>query len=97
MPAKSLLGEWQGGIWSDGSFKLTASGNGFVKGEFRSSDGSQVAPIQGQLHDDNTTLKGLYTMPGGKESDSAGFELSLDPSGMAAEGKALTAGGAAQQ
>jgi hypothetical protein len=97
MASKTLLGEWQGGIWSGGSFKLQASGNGFVKGEFRNEDGSEVASIQGQLQEEGTSLKGLYHMPGAQASDAAGFQLVLDASGTSASGTAMKAGGAAQQ
>ena len=97
MPSKSLIGEWEGGLWSDGTFKLAATGNGFVKGEFKSADGSETATIQGQLQDENKVLKGLYTLSGGSASDAAGFELVLSSDGLTAEGKALAAGGAAQQ
>jgi len=97
MPSKTLLGQWEGGLWAEGSFKLAPAGNGFVKGEFHNGDGSEVASIQGQIQDEGNSIKDLYTLSGGKVSDAAGFELVLSADGMTAQGKALTAGGAAQQ
>ena len=90
---RTLLGTWSGGIWDGGRFQLRADGDGFVKGAFKSSDGSAVATVQGKLDAAGHTLQGLYTEGSGQP---VGFTLKLGADGMTAEGTALTAGGAAQ-